>query len=235
MALSISFADLLRSAVTEPGIVSSAYRQFHNYSLGNQLFALGQCLDRGIQPGPLATYQRWRELGRQVRKGERAITLCMPITIKRTVEAETGAEDSIAFTRFVCRPHWFVLSQTDGDEIPPPPLPEWEAERALSALAIAEVPFSHPNGNALGYAVERSIAINPVNPLPHKTRFHELAHVLLGHTAELFRRDDTADVRLKFAYPLVAIALVKNREAVHHSQNAPRIIVVTELLDKFKS
>ena len=46
MALSISFADLLRSAVTEPGIVSSAYRQFHNYSLGNQLFALGQCLDR---------------------------------------------------------------------------------------------------------------------------------------------------------------------------------------------
>ena len=26
--------------------------------------------------------------------------------------------------------------------------------------------------------------INPVNPLPHKTRFHELAHVLLGHTAE---------------------------------------------------
>ena len=23
-----------------------------------------------------------------------------------------------------------------------------------------------------------------MNPLPHKTRFHELAHVLLGHTAE---------------------------------------------------
>ena len=70
---------------------------------------------------------------------------------------------------------------------------------------------------------------------------------------ELFRRDDSADVRLKFAYPLVAIALVKNREAsthsveeftlaafrfleeaVHHSQNAARIIVVTELLDRFK-
>jgi hypothetical protein len=29
-----------------------------------------------------------------------------------------------------------------------------------------------------------SIAIAPVNPLPHKTRFHELAHVLLGHTSE---------------------------------------------------
>jgi len=30
-----SFADLLASAVTEPGIVSSAYRQFHTYSIGN--------------------------------------------------------------------------------------------------------------------------------------------------------------------------------------------------------
>ena len=35
----------------------------------------------------------------------------------------------------------------------------------------------------MGYARERSIALNPMNPLPHKTRFHELAHVLLGHTA----------------------------------------------------
>jgi len=34
-----SFADLLRSAVTDPGIISSAYQQFHRYSLGNQLLA----------------------------------------------------------------------------------------------------------------------------------------------------------------------------------------------------
>ncbi len=34
-----SFADLLASAVTEPGILSAAYKQFHSYSLGNQLLA----------------------------------------------------------------------------------------------------------------------------------------------------------------------------------------------------
>ncbi len=28
-----------------------------------------------------------------------------------------------------------------------------------------------------------------MNPLPHKTRFHELAHVLLGHTAEGMQAD----------------------------------------------
>ncbi len=66
-----TFAHLLEQAVNEPGILSSAYRQFHNYSLGNQLLALSQCLARGIQPGPIATFQRWKELGRYVRKARR--------------------------------------------------------------------------------------------------------------------------------------------------------------------
>ena len=69
-ALPPSFADLLASAVTEPGILSSAYQQFHNYSIGNQLLAWSQCLQRGMQPGPMATFPRWKELGRYVRKGE---------------------------------------------------------------------------------------------------------------------------------------------------------------------
>ena len=46
------FADLLQHAVTEPGTVSQAYRQFHSYSLGNQLLAWAQCADRGLTPGP---------------------------------------------------------------------------------------------------------------------------------------------------------------------------------------
>ena len=47
----------------------------------------------------------------------------------------------------------------------------------------------------MGYARERSIAVNPLNPLPHKTRFHELAHVLLGHTAEGSQSDGAATPR----------------------------------------
>ena len=35
----------------------------------------------------------------------------------------------------------------------------------------------------MGYARGRSIAINPLNPMPHKTCFHEIAHCLL-HTSE---------------------------------------------------
>ena len=33
-----------------------------------------------------------------------------------------------------------------------------------------------------GYATRNTIAVSPVAALPHKTRFHETAHILLGHT-----------------------------------------------------
>jgi antirestriction protein ArdC len=184
-----SFADLLQSAVTEPGIISAAYRQFHQYSIGNQLLAWAQCLEREIPPGPMATYPRWKELGRYVRKGEKAITLCQPVTVKRKVEPEDQGDDPDVFTRFVYRPKWFVLAQTEGEPLADTSIPTWDADRALSALQVQEIPFDAVDGNCLGFARERSIAINPVNPMPHKTRFHELAHVLLGHTSEGAQQD----------------------------------------------
>jgi antirestriction protein ArdC len=179
-----SFAELLARAVTEPGIVSAAFRQFHNYSIGNQLLAWSQCLARGIQPGPLATYQRWRELGRQVRRGEKAITLCRPVTVKRATPADDGSEDVQMATWFVYKPNWFVLAQTDGQPLPEPPMPTWDKDRAVAVLNVTEVPFDAIDGNVMGFARARSIAVSPLNPMPHKTRFHELAHVLLGHTSE---------------------------------------------------
>jgi antirestriction protein ArdC len=179
-----TFATLLEQAVNEPGILSSAYRAFHNYSLGNQLLAWAQCMERGIQPGPLATYPKWKELGRYVRKGEKALTLCQPVTVKRTTTADDGTEQDTAATWFVYRPNWFVLAQTDGQPLPEPEIPTWDKARALAALDVTEISFDALNGNCLGFARDRSIAINPVNPMPHKTRFHELAHVLLGHTSE---------------------------------------------------
>jgi len=179
-----SFADLLQSAVTDPGTISAAYRQFHTFSFGNQLLAWAQCMERGIQPGPLATFPKWKALGRYVRKGEKALVLCQPVTIKRTREQETESESTHVFTRFVYRPHWFVLAQTEGADLPPVSIALWNKDQALAALDVAEVLFDATDGNVQGFARGRSIAISPLNPLPHKTVFHELAHVLLGHTSE---------------------------------------------------
>jgi antirestriction protein ArdC len=131
----------------------------------------------------MATFPRWKELGRHVRQGEKAITLCQPVTVIKRAAADDQTEPD-TFTRFIYRRHWFVLAQTEGADLPPTPIPSWEADRALAALHVAEIPFDTLDGNCLGYARGRSITVNPLNPMPHKTRFHELAHVLLGHTVE---------------------------------------------------
>ena len=75
------------------------------------------------------------------------------------------------------------MSQTIGSELGPVTIPEWDSERALSALSIERILFDKTDGNVQGFARERQVAINPVAQLPHKTLFHEVAHVLL-HTSE---------------------------------------------------
>lgn len=175
-----AWALLLAEAVSRPGLLLEAYSAFHQYSIGNQLLALSQCRQRSLQPGPLSTFPGWIEKGRYVRKGERALTLCMPVTVKGA--GEPGEEES--FTRFVYRPRWFVLAQTEGEDLEPTAPPAWDKDGALAALRITETPFELPDGNIQGYAQGRSVSVSPLAALPHKTRFHEMAHVVLGHTAE---------------------------------------------------
>jgi hypothetical protein len=186
------WSELLAKAVTEPGLISEAYTRFHGYSIGNRVAAIFQCAIRGIQPGPIATFQRWKELGRHVTKGSKAITLCMPVTVKAKDRESDGTEDSPEARRtlFVWRNNWFVLSQTEGAEYVPPALPEWDRARALAALQIEVIPFTHVDGNTQGYARQRSIAVNPVAANPEKTLFHEIGHVLL-HTAATGEMSDS--------------------------------------------
>ena len=185
----ISWAALLDEAVKKPGFIHEAYSRFHNYSLGNQLLALFQCFERGIQPGPLATWPKWKELGRYVKKGEKALTLCMPVNCKRTrtVTKQDGTEqnEEFTYTHFTYKAHWFVLAQTDGAELKPAAIPGWSEQKALETLKIERIEFTNLDGNAQGYARRgRTIAVSPIAALPHKTLFHEVAHVVLGHCTE---------------------------------------------------
>jgi antirestriction protein ArdC len=180
------WSALLVEAVNKPGLIMEAYSAFHNYSLGNQVLALVQCQMRGLQPGPINTFPKWKELGRTVKRGERALILCMPFTRKCREEENNGddANGERTFTSFMHKARWFVIGQTVGEEFTPPRMPEWDAERALAALDIEQIAFTDTDGNCQGYARKRQIAMNPVAQLPHKTLFHEAAHVILGHTTE---------------------------------------------------
>jgi antirestriction protein ArdC len=179
-----NFTTLLREAVNKPGTIMTAYTAFHNYSLGNQLLAMMQCQLRGIEPGPINTFPKWQDFRRHVRKGEKALTLCMPVTVKRRETNDAGEEQDASFTSFVYKARWFVLGQTEGEAMQLPPMPTWDADKALSELDIQRIAFTDTDGHCQGYATKRSIAVSPIAQLPHKTLFHEMAHVILGHTSE---------------------------------------------------
>lgn len=205
------WSALLVEGVNKPGLILEAYSAFRNYSLGNQLLALVQCHMRGIQPGPIHTFPKWQALGRHVKRGERALILCMPITRKRRdEEANTNdeAEGEHTYTSFVHRARWFVLSQTEGQELAATSIPQWDAGLALATLNIERIAFDSTDGNCQGFARKRQIAINPMAQLPYKTLFHEAAHVTLGHTAEGDFADGDATPRSLREVEAEAVALL---------------------------
>ena len=125
----------------------------------------------------------WKDKGRYVRKGEKAITLCQPVTVKRRRDEEDEGDEQV-FTRFVYKPHWFVLAQTEGQELPAGDATDMGPRASTRRARHHRSAVRSPRRQLPGFARQRSISVSPVAPLPHKTAFHELAHVLLGHTTE---------------------------------------------------
>jgi hypothetical protein len=84
----------------------------------------------------------------------------------------------------------FLLSlreATEAGTVPSEPVdivvPGWNRARALKTLRVRQVPFAWERANHFkGYASGRTVAVAPFDQTPHLTLFHELAHVVLGHT-----------------------------------------------------
>ena len=105
--------------------------RFHKYSWCNSLLILSQ------RPNAMqvAGYRTWQSLGRQVRKGERGITIFAPCPWKREKETDTGeteTEQGIYFRAV----HVFDVAQTDGPELPTVDVPTVDAasDRLLADL-----------------------------------------------------------------------------------------------------
>jgi hypothetical protein len=172
----LDWAKLIETALTVPGSVGNTYNRFYEYSFLNQMLLLMQ----GVQE-PVATYNRWLELGRQVKRGSKAYEIIRPITVKRTV-VEDGEEVVKPFSRFKMVKCLFTVSQTEGEDLPPAQPRGWDLSVAEKALDIEQVQYASTDGNTQGYSVERKYAVNPVAVDPMHTAFHELAHIVLGHT-----------------------------------------------------
>jgi hypothetical protein len=177
-----NWQELLIEAVNQPGKIMAAYTAFHNYSIGNALLALSQCHQRNLTPGPLNTYKGWQELGRYVRKGEQALTLCTPVSAKKKkTNPETKQEEERILTYFVYRSYWFTLCQTGGDKPYTLPTPRFDLEAALSSLEIQRIDFDMLDGNVQGLGTalcERKTNPATVQKISSPQRYSHDAEVL---------------------------------------------------------
>ena len=172
----------------------TAMSKFHHYSFGNTMLIFMQCPNATHVAG----YHDWRRnFGRQVKRGERGITILAPCPYRRKEEVEEAASDGSPATsvQWVQRMGFrtvtvFDVSQTEGK-----PLPELvkkltgdvaQYESMVVALrSISPYPISMESfpGGAYGCCnfVERRILVQPdmsqIQTI--KTMIHEVSHAKL--------------------------------------------------------
>jgi antirestriction protein ArdC len=218
-ATAIDWRATLTEALNAPGSLGNTYTRFYNYSFLNQIRLMMQ----GTRE-PVATYNRWIELGRQVRKGTKAKVVLAPVMVGRESKDANGnivIENGRPRKRqilvgFRDSRTVFGFSDTDGDDLPAVELPGWAAETALAALKVDRVAFTMVNGNAQGFAFEdtdgRHLALNPTAAYPAKTLLHELAHLVLGHCTS---GDETHRGVAEFEAEATAYLVAKELELVN--------------------
>lgn len=179
----IDWAQLMEQALTMPGQMGNTFNRFYEYSFMNMVWLMVQGVNE-----PCGPYGLWKRLGRQVRKGSKGNSVLHPVIVikrdkdtKQPVLDKNGRKQMIVIG-FAARNTVFTYSQTDGDDLVIPELPEWSLDMALKTLEVERVRFKGANGNVGGYSVDKTLAINPVSDCPLHTAFHELAHIVLGHT-----------------------------------------------------
>jgi antirestriction protein ArdC len=170
--------------------------QFRQYSFNNTLLILIQM----PTATRVASYRKWTELGRQVRKGEKGLQIFAPMT-RRREDADGKERTYVSGFRLVST---FDVSQTDGDALPEDParpvLLEGEAPEGLWQ-SLAEMVFD------AGYTLRRGPSEHGENGYTRpsdkvvqvteglsdaqacKTLAHEVAHVLL-HTDDKALTED---------------------------------------------
>jgi antirestriction protein ArdC len=161
--------------------------RFRQYSFNNTMLILIQC----PTATHVASYRKWLEMGRQVRKGEKGLSIFAPMTRKKT-DAETGKEKTyVAGFRLVSV---FDVSQTEGDALPTdvsrPVLLEGESPEGLDASLLKIINLngylirfgpSERGENGYTSPSEKMIQISEglSDAQRTKTLIHEVAHMLL--------------------------------------------------------
>lgn len=175
---------------------------FHDYSFGNCLLIAHQRPDASRVAG----FRKWQELGRQVRKGERAIRIMAPMVVggskdeRRDVRSAGQAMSATSAEKmgtadgprvlFRAVPV-FDVSQTDGDPLPEPPrepltgdshapyIGKLEAFASSIGVRVEREPLEHAGGYYSDKDKRIVIDAGVTCPNAHvRTLVHELAHAV---------------------------------------------------------
>ena len=176
--------------------------RFRSYSTLNLLLLFSQGCNRGFSPTLVAGYRGWQKLGRQVKKGEKALHIFAP-SIRRVSQKDgtlpSESTEVLVGFRMVSV---FDLSQTLGDDLTLPPEPQ------LLELDSSEIPVFVQRLNFFltlrGYRLEFE-PLESVNGFTDfqnrlvkvrsdvssaqclKTLLHETAHVILHQERHVSR------------------------------------------------
>jgi len=170
--------------------------RFHQYSISNTMLIWMQ----RPEATHVAGFRTWLSLGRHVLKGERGIRIFAPMPYRGTLtvtDEKTGESDEqeIAQLRFRAV-SVFDISQTDGDDLPQPPVTllcgdDESLGQSLATVAAAEgltidhAPGQGGAGGANGWyaRTRRTIWVDPnlAPVMTGKTLCHELAHHFAEH------------------------------------------------------
>lgn len=179
------WSQILEKALTTPGSIGKQYSRFYRYSLGNTVWLMFQ-----MEPEPVATYERWKAMGRQVKLGSKAKYILRPIMVKDRDGATDANGEPKKFRLFKPSKCIFGLSETDGPPLPDQPeqVEDWNLGSARAALGVRLVEFDSTDGNVQGWSSMRNgepvYAVNPIAEHPLKTALHELGHIMCGHFEE---------------------------------------------------
>lgn len=171
---------------------------FHEYSLYNTILIMMQCPQASLVAG----YKKWQTMGRQVKRGEKAITILCPCPHKvkkkvldkdgNPVLDENGKKTEKEFSIPYFRPgSVFDVSQTDGEPIEtlnPKVLTDTVDGydvliQKLISISPVPVTFEEIEGSAKGYFSPSLKEIVVKKDMPNlqtlKTLVHESAHARL--------------------------------------------------------
>ena len=88
--------------------------RFHQYSLNNRMLIWLQ----RPHASQVAGFQTWKNLGRNVSRGEKGIAILAPVPIRRDVQVESDDDQAPAVSVGFRVVHVVDVSQTDGESLP---------------------------------------------------------------------------------------------------------------------